>query len=52
MRSRALGRDFAERNPEFFAAEIEKGGRLGHRGDPLHSGTTGHPRRSPRRTRR
>ena len=40
----ALGRDFAQRNPEFFAAEIEKGG-AGDVAVILYtSGTTGHPK--------
>jgi len=40
----ALGRDFAERNPEFFAAEIGKGG-AGDVAVILYtSGTTGHPK--------
>jgi len=40
----ALGRDFATRNPEFLAAEIEKGG-AGDIAVILYtSGTTGHPK--------
>ena len=40
----ALGRDFAERNPEFFAAEIEKGGASDIAVILYTSGTTGHPK--------
>jgi long-chain acyl-CoA synthetase len=40
----ALGRDFAERNPEFFAAEIDKGGPGDIAVILYTSGTTGHPK--------
>jgi long-chain acyl-CoA synthetase len=40
----ALGRDFARRNPEFFAAEIEKGGADDVAVILYTSGTTGHPK--------
>jgi len=40
----ALGRDFAGRNPEFFAAEIEKGDASDIAVILYTSGTTGHPK--------